>query len=45
MQTIGGFTLLQSDYRIRRVTALAGALKVKDELSFEFEITGAKEES
>jgi hypothetical protein len=37
--------LLQSDYKIKRVTALAGALKVKDELSFEFEITGVQAES
>jgi len=32
--------VLQSDYKIKRVTALAGALKVKDELTFEFEMTG-----
>ena len=39
----GSFTLLQSDYKITRVTALAGALKVNDELTFEFEIAGIKE--
>lgn len=41
----GSFTLLQSDYRIKRVTALAGALKVNDELTFEFEILAFKEQS
>lgn len=41
----GGFTLLQSDYRITRVKALAGALRVKDELEFEFEIAGIKEQA
>jgi polyisoprenoid-binding protein YceI len=41
----GGFRLLQSEFRIKRVTALAGALRVQDEVTFEFEITGFKEES
>ncbi len=45
VRVTGSFTLLQSDYKIKRVTALAGALTVKDELAFEFEITGVKEES
>jgi polyisoprenoid-binding protein YceI len=41
----GTFTLLQSDYRIKRVTALAGALTVKDELSLDFELAGVRERS
>jgi polyisoprenoid-binding protein YceI len=41
----GGFRLLQSEFRIKPVTALAGALRVQDELTFEFEITGVKDES
>jgi polyisoprenoid-binding protein YceI len=39
----GSFTLRQSDYKIKPVTALAGALKVKDELQFSFEIFGEQE--
>jgi polyisoprenoid-binding protein YceI len=38
----GGFSLLQSDYQIKRITALAGAIKVRDELSFEFDIAGVR---
>jgi len=39
----GSFTLRQSDYKIKPVTALAGALKVKDELQLSFEIFGEQE--
>jgi polyisoprenoid-binding protein YceI len=39
----GNFTLRQSDYNIKPVTALAGALKVKDELQLSFEIFGERE--
>jgi polyisoprenoid-binding protein YceI len=39
----GDFTLNQSDYKIKQVSALAGALKVKDELQFSFDIKGNRE--
>jgi polyisoprenoid-binding protein YceI len=39
----GRFALRQSEYKIKPVTALAGALKVKDELQFAFEIFGERE--
>lgn len=39
----GEFRLRTSDYGIKRVSALAGALKVKDELQFSLEIVGVKE--
>lgn len=39
----GGFTLRQSDYKIRQVTAIGGALKVKDELKFSFDIVAHRD--
>jgi len=39
----GDFTLNQSDFKIERVSALAGALKVKDQLQFSFDIKGYKD--
>ena len=36
----GDFTLRQTDYKIKRVSVAAGALKLKDELKFSFDIMG-----
>jgi polyisoprenoid-binding protein YceI len=36
----GRFNLPQSAYRIKQVSALGGAIKVKDELAIDFELTG-----
>lgn len=38
----GEFRLKQSSYNIKRVSAVAGAIKVKDELRFSYEIVGRK---
>jgi polyisoprenoid-binding protein YceI len=38
LRASGEFTIKQTDYQIRLVTAVAGALKVKDELRFSFDI-------
>ncbi len=38
----GDFTIRQTDYRIRPVTAAGGTIKVKDELKFTFDIVGAR---
>jgi polyisoprenoid-binding protein YceI len=38
----GDFTLLQSNFGIKLVTAVGGALKVKDELKFSFDIAGKR---
>jgi polyisoprenoid-binding protein YceI len=40
----GEFTLNQSDYGIRPVSIAGGALKVKDELKFNFEMIARKQE-
>lgn len=45
MALVGDFKLNQSDFKIKRVSALAGALKVKDELQFSFELKGYREDS
>ncbi|HEX3036553.1 MAG TPA: YceI family protein [Thermodesulfobacteriota bacterium] len=37
------FTLPQSNYNIKRVSALGGALKVKDDLEFSFDIVAQKD--
>lgn len=39
----GDFTLRQSDFGIKPISIAAGALKLKDELKFEFDIVGRKE--
>jgi polyisoprenoid-binding protein YceI len=39
----GQCTLLLSAYRIKRVSALGGLIKLKDELKFDFELAGRKE--
>jgi polyisoprenoid-binding protein YceI len=43
LRLIGGCPLRLSDYRIRPVTALAGAIKLKDELKVAFDIVGLPE--
>ena len=45
VQLGGKFSLRLSDYRIRPVTALGGAIKLKDELRVAFDIVAWKEES
>jgi polyisoprenoid-binding protein YceI len=40
----GEFTLLQSVFRIKRVTAVGGAITLKDELKLSFELIGKKED-
>ena len=40
----GNFTLKQTDYGIKLVSIAAGALKLKDELEFNFNIIGKKQE-
>jgi polyisoprenoid-binding protein YceI len=43
LRAFGDFSLLQTDYGIRLVSALKGALKVKDELKFNFDIVARKQ--
>lgn len=43
LRTKGDFTLRQTEYGIKLVSVAAGALKLKDELKFEFELLGRKE--
>jgi polyisoprenoid-binding protein YceI len=43
LRATGDFTIRQSDYEIRPVTALGGAVKLKDELRFSFDITARKQ--
>lgn len=40
IRTTGDFTLRQTDYGIKLVSVAAGALKLKDELKFEFDLVG-----
>lgn len=40
IRTTGDFTLRQTDYGIRLVSIAAGALKLQDELKFEFDLIG-----
>ena len=40
IRTTGDFTLRQTDYGIKLVSVAAGALKLKDELNFEFDLIG-----
>lgn len=44
MRAYGEFSLLQSDYAIKPVSVAGGALKVKDELKFAFDIVARKQE-
>jgi polyisoprenoid-binding protein YceI len=43
LRTQGDFTLKQTDYNIKLVSIAAGALKLKDELKFNFELVGKQE--
>ena len=43
LRATGNFEIRQSDYGIRPVTALAGAVRLKDELKFSFDITARKQ--
>jgi polyisoprenoid-binding protein YceI len=44
LRASGNFTLRQSDYQIKLVSVAAGALKVKDELKFSFEMIARRQE-
>jgi len=44
LRASGNFTLNQSDYNIKLISVAGGALKVKDELKFSFEIVARKQE-
>lgn len=44
LRAFGEFTVRQSDYNIKPVTAVGGGLKVKDEVKFSFDI-GARKQS
>jgi polyisoprenoid-binding protein YceI len=43
LQAFGEFSLLQTDYRIKPVSAVGGGLKVKDEVKFTFNIVAQKQ--
>ncbi len=43
LRLVGGCSLRLSDYRIKPVTALAGAIKLKDELKVAFDLVGLPE--
>lgn len=44
LRAFGSFSLLQTDYDLNLVTIAGGALKVKDELKFSFNIVARKKE-
>ena len=44
LRAFGNFSLLQTDYRLRLASVAGGALKVKDELKFSFNILAQKKE-
>lgn len=44
LRASGEFTLKQSAYRIKPVSAAAGAIKLKDEIKFSFDIVAQREE-
>ena len=44
LRAFGTFSILQSDYELRLVTIAGGALKVKDELKFSFNILARRKE-
>jgi hypothetical protein len=44
LRTSGEFTLRQSDYQIKPVSVAGGALKLKDEVKFSFEMVARKQE-
>ena len=43
LRASGDFTLSQTDYNIRLVSVAGGALKLKDELKFSFEVVARRE--
>jgi hypothetical protein len=44
LRASGDFILRQADYQIKLVSVAGGALKLKDELKFSFEIVARKQE-
>jgi polyisoprenoid-binding protein YceI len=44
LRTSGDFSLRQSDYQIKPVSVAGGALKLKDEVKFSFEMAARKQE-
>jgi polyisoprenoid-binding protein YceI len=44
LRASGEFTLRQSDYGVKPISVAGGALKVKDELKFSFEMVARKKE-
>lgn len=44
LRTSGDFTLRQSDYQIKPVSVAGGALKLKDEVKFSFEMVARKQD-
>ncbi len=44
LRAFGEFSLRQSDYNIKVVSAIGGGLKVKDEVKFSFDIVARKQE-
>jgi polyisoprenoid-binding protein YceI len=44
LRAFGSFSILQSDYDLKLVTVAGGALKVKDELKFSFNILARRKE-
>ena len=44
LRASGNFTLKQTDYQIRLITVAGGALKLKDELKFSFEMVAREQE-
>lgn len=44
LRAFGEFSLRQSDYNMKPVSAVAGGLKVKDEVKFSFDIVARKQE-
>ena len=44
LRAFGDFSLRQSDYNIKLVSAVGGGLKVKDEVKFSFDVVARKQE-
>ena len=44
LRAFGEFSLRQSDYNIKLVSAIGGGLKVKDEVKFSFDLVARKQE-
>ena len=44
LRASGDFILKQSDYRIKPISVAGGALKLKDELKFAFDIIARRQE-